>query len=145
MNFRGGASQAGGQRRAAVVDLTALIDVVFQLLIFFLLTSTYVSQQATASPPVPMEVPEASDEASSAPHDQVTITVSSEGQILFGDESVASLEELVPRLVEAKTKNPRVVALIRGHQNVNFGRIAAVTELIHATNIKLSTVRLPEE
>ena len=43
MNFRSDGTVR--LREAVVVDLTALIDVIFQLLIFFLLTSTYVSQQ----------------------------------------------------------------------------------------------------
>lgn len=50
MNFRQSPSMLS-RRAAAVVDITALIDVVFQLLIFFLLTSSYVSQQATPKAP----------------------------------------------------------------------------------------------
>ena len=45
MNFRGGHRGLGNRKRAlidgAAVDLTPLIDVTFQLLIFFLLTATF--------------------------------------------------------------------------------------------------------
>ena len=72
MNFRGASNSRVG-RRAIEVDLTALVDVVFQLLIFFLLTSNYVVQQSQQAPQVPVELPESSLEAEQQPIEDFTV------------------------------------------------------------------------
>ena len=55
VNFRGGTS-LGRAREAPRVDLTPLIDIVFLLLIFFLITTTFTKEKR---PMVPLQEPEA--------------------------------------------------------------------------------------
>ncbi len=137
MNFR----DAPGRRRrtATVVDLTALIDVVFQLLIFFLLTSSYVSQQSSASPRVDVELPESSLEAQDQRLDDKTIEINAEGALFLDGEAVTP-EELQVRLVKARNKNPKTVVLIRGDQAVPYGRIAQVMSMAQAAQLQVSAV-----
>ena len=123
-----------------MVDLTALIDVVFQLLIFFLLTSSYVSQQAVASPQVPVDVPESSLDAKETPHTQFTIAVTADGKIFIEDDRAVGVEELTVRLVELKQKNPATIVLLRGDQNVSYGRIAEIMTVIRAAGLPISAV-----
>lgn len=140
MNFRGSASEAA-RRKGVVVDMTALIDVVFQLLIFFLLTSSYVSSQAAAqSPQVPVDLPETSLNAQQQPHDQVTIVITSGGEIVLGSDDRITLEELTGRLLKTKAANPRTVVLIRGDQSVPYGRVAQVMGVIRTVNLPVSAV-----
>ena len=145
MNFRDGASAARAQRRAVVVDLTALIDVVFQLLIFFLLTSSYVSQQATAASSIPLEVPEAESESSAVPHQQVIIVIGDQGQISLNGEGGLSLQELQNRLIAYRNDHSDAVALIQGSTAIPFGRIDQIMQIVHRVNIPLSVVPLLEE
>ena len=145
MNFRDGGSTARAQRRAVVVDLTALIDVVFQLLIFFLLTSTYVSQQATAASSIPLEVPESENESTPIPHEQVVISIGDEGSITLNDESGLSVEELQSRLIGHRNENEKTVVLIQGSTAVPYGRIDEIMQVVHRVNIPLSVVPLPEK
>ena len=140
MNFRSDGQTERARRRAVVVDLTALIDVVFQLLIFFLLTSTYVSQQASAAAQVPVELPESSLAADTLPHTQITISVTADGTLVVDDDPPVGIDELAVRLVKAREDNPRTVVLIRGDQNVAYGRIAAVLAIIRAANLPVSAV-----
>ena len=139
MNFRGPGAEAA-RRRGVVVDMTALIDVVFQLLIFFLLTSSYVSSQAAQSPQVPVDLPETSLNAQQQPHDQVTIVITSAGEIVLGSEDRVTLEELTGRLLKTKAANPRTVVLIRGDQTVPYGRVAQVMGVIRTVNLPVSAV-----
>lgn len=120
--------------------MTALIDVVFQLLIFFLLTSSYVSSQAAQAPQVPVDLPETSLEAKEQPHDQFTIVITSEGQVVISDGDQVGLEELANRLVKLKEENPRTVVLIRGDQTVPYGRVAQVMAVIRTVNLPVSAV-----
>ena len=139
MNFRGPTLERA-RRRGVVVDMTALIDVVFQLLIFFLLTSTYVSSQAAVSPQVPVDLPETSLDAKEQPHDQFTIVVTSNGEVLVAADEKVGLEELGVRLLRAKQDNPRTVVLIRGDQSVPYGRVAQVMSVIRTVNLPVSAV-----
>ena len=76
MNFRSARAPRG-----SVLDLTPLIDVIFQLLIFFLLTSSYVDQQQSASATVPVELPESSLEASTSPAEELVLTIDERGSV----------------------------------------------------------------
>ena len=139
MNFRGG-NGARARRTAAVVDITALIDVVFQLLIFFLLTSSYVSQARSSAPQIPVELPESSLEATAQPARDFNIVVKSTGEIFVGDEEQVSIEELAVRLARAQAENPKTVILIRGDQTVAYGRIAQVMTVARSLRLPISAV-----
>ncbi|MCA9527273.1 MAG: biopolymer transporter ExbD [Myxococcales bacterium] len=137
MNFRQSPSMLS-RRAAAVVDITALIDVVFQLLIFFLLTSSYVSQQATPkAPQVPLDLPETSLEATDQRADDVTVSVDAAGGV-FLDGQPVTLEELGVRLAKAANRNPNTIVLIRGDESVAYGRIAEVMTIARASKLKIS-------
>ncbi|MCA9542123.1 MAG: biopolymer transporter ExbD [Myxococcales bacterium] len=137
MNFR--TPSSGARRNAAVVDITALVDVVFQLLIFFLLTSSYVSQQGRQTPQVPVELPESTLQAEAMPFDDLTIAVDAEGAIFLDAEPV-TLEELGVRLARTAERNANTVVLIRGDQAVPYGRIAQIMAIARASRLKISAV-----
>lgn len=139
MNFRkdpSGLAKRGG----IVVDMTALIDVVFQLLIFFLLTSSYVTQNQSnqnSSAKVPVELPESDLAATNTKVDDLTISINEAGEI-FLDEARVTLEELGVELLRAAEKNPRTVVLIRGDETVPYGRIAQVMAVARASRLRIS-------
>ncbi|MCB9522070.1 MAG: biopolymer transporter ExbD [Myxococcales bacterium] len=142
MNFR--SAPSGLSRRAAtVVDITALVDVVFQLLIFFLLTSSYVSQPPTPSddPQVPVDLPEASLTAENQKVEDFTIVVDAEGQIFVGPESEqVTVEALANRLARVADANPATVVLIRGDERVRHGRIAQIMAVARMSRLRISVV-----
>lgn len=139
MNFRGGPS--GLRKRAAtVVDITALVDVVFQLLIFFLLTSTYITQEGQApSPRVQVDLPESNRDADPNTIDDVTVTIDEAGAMTVGDEPV-NLDQLSVLLQRAKNDKPNTIVLVRGDQNALFGRVAQVMELARVAQLQVSVV-----
>ena len=138
MNFRNG-STGLGKRGGVVVDMTALIDVVFQLLIFFLLTSSYVaqSQNNKSSAKVPVDLPESSLAASATQADDLTIAINASGEV-FLDEARVTIEELGVELLRAAAKNPQTVVLIRGDETVPYGRIAQVMAVARASRLRIS-------
>ncbi|MEM9799206.1 MAG: biopolymer transporter ExbD [Planctomycetota bacterium] len=70
------------KRRRSVIELTPLIDVVFQLLVFFLLTASFVR------PSVRLDLPSGtiSDEAGEAP---IVVDVGANGELRIDGEAVA--------------------------------------------------------
>jgi biopolymer transport protein ExbD len=71
---------------AAGVDITPLLDVVFQLLLFFILTSALVQSS------IELDLPE-SNQSSEALEADLVISVDHEGRIFFNDR-IVNLEEV---------------------------------------------------
>ncbi|MCA9545148.1 MAG: biopolymer transporter ExbD, partial [Myxococcales bacterium] len=114
-----------------------------QLLIFFLLTSSYVSQPPTPSddPQVPVDLPEASLTAENQKVEDFTIVVDAEGQIFVGPESEqVTVEALANRLARVADANPATVVLIRGDERVRHGRIAQIMAVARMSRLRISVV-----
>ncbi len=136
MNFRG--SPGGRSRRApTVVDITPLIDVVFLLLIFFVLTSSMVDQQA-AEASARVEVDQAATDlkATTVQYDDITVVIDAGGTIHLEDE-VVQPSELAPRFCPAKNRNPNTLLLLRADDNVAHGKVAQIMAHAYACQLRV--------
>ena len=99
MNLGDRASGLRARRRArqggAVVDLTPLIDIVFQLLIFFLLTATF-----QVNPSFQVKLPKAQNRDTTAQPKSVVVTVDPSG-VMEVDGNRVDARELALRLCKA--------------------------------------------
>ncbi|KKM77628.1 hypothetical protein LCGC14_1368090 [marine sediment metagenome] len=92
------------------VDLTPLIDVVFLLLIFFMVSTTF-----TRESHMQVELPEASGEpASPAEVKQIDVVINAQGQYVLNDKALVNnrretLERGVNELAEGDTKLPFII------------------------------------
>lgn len=135
MNFRAGLKK----KPTTVLDMTPLVDVVFQLLIFFLLTSTYVQQSQQSASSVPVELPESSLEASQQAPEELVISIDNRGLIYFKDEEL-SLDQLAASLQRVAQSKPNTIVLVRGDQSVPYGRVGQVMSLVRASGLRLSAM-----
>ena len=135
MNFRRGRKK----RPPTVLDMTPLVDVVFQLLIFFLLTSTYVQVERASSTSVPVELPESNLSANDQLPEEIIVSINQDGEVFFGDD-VVTLEELAMRLVRTANNNPKSIVLVRGDQRVPYGRIGQVMSIVRASGLRMSAL-----
>lgn len=135
MNFRAGLKK----RATSVLDMTPLVDVVFQLLIFFLLTSTYVQQSQQSASAVPVELPESSLAASPSAPEELVITIDERGDVYLKDEAI-SLDELAASLTRIAQNKPNTIVLVRGDQLVSYGRVGQVMSIVRASGLRLSAV-----
>lgn len=133
MNFRG----SGSGRAPTVVDITALVDVVFQLLIFFLLTSSYVSSQA---PSMDVQLPEASVQALLEQKKDFSVTIQADGTLVVDDGREVGVDELGVELTRVVNRDPDTIVLIRGDREVNYGRVVEVMGMAKALNLQVSVV-----
>lgn len=97
MSFRGRGmgARAHRRRRETLVDLTPLIDIVFQLLIFFLLTATFQD-----TPSFKVKLPKAKNTDVSQESKAVVVTLGAEGTYEV-DGKVVDARELEMRLCVA--------------------------------------------
>lgn len=135
MNFR----QGRRKRPQALLDMTPLVDVVFQLLIFFLLTSTYVQESQNNSAAVPVELPESSLAAEQTPPKAMIVSIDQAGS-LYLDGRELTLEELNYELSKVAQHAPNTIVLVRGDERVSYGQIARIMSLVRAFGLRLSAV-----
>lgn len=106
------------------VDLTPMIDVVFQLLIFFMLSATFVVQSS-----IEIEMPEAEGTTELEQKDlSITLTYADNGagEIYLDNQRVANMDELGQVLRLKVEENPNVFVLVRGDKRTDIGRLVEV-------------------
>ncbi|MCK5696805.1 MAG: biopolymer transporter ExbD [Gammaproteobacteria bacterium] len=105
----------GRRRTSNVPNLTPLIDIVFLLLVFFMLTSHFVRDEV-----LNIDLPEAdSGEALDEPQ-QVEVIINEEGDYSVNSQRV-SLEALEQLLVTELSEQKEKIVRIRGDENVDLG------------------------
>ncbi len=122
-------------KRMTALNPISIADIVLLLIIFFLLTSTFVIQQG-----IRVKLPKAFSEES-APPDRITITMTEAGQLFLGDGLVGldNLEILLKEKIE-ELGNPLVV--IRSDRTVIIGKAVRVMDIAReagATRLLIAT------
>ncbi|MBQ9205203.1 MAG: biopolymer transporter ExbD [Treponema sp.] len=114
------------KKRGVAVDLTPMIDVVFQLILFFLVSTTF-----AVLPAINVNLPESST-AQGADIAGITITMQSNGKMWFNDEQV-SFSTLAQKLAafdtEGTAKEEYPVTL-EADENVTNGSIVKVFDVL---------------
>ena len=124
---------SGRKRMHFHLNITPMIDIVFLLLIFFMLTSSFINQRA-----IKIDLPETSH-ADEKVEEDIVISIDSKGKISLGPEPL-SLTELPERLKEKIGMAARKNVIIRGDRNVNFGTAVKVMDVVRGTGAEGMTV-----
>ncbi len=119
MDFRPrGKSQVG-----PVLELTPLVDVVFLLLIFFLLTATFVR-----NPNIPIDLPEASVHQTTPTKRDVRVGITSEGELRWQGRPI-TLDRLGSELRSLHSESPGSMVLIQADRSSRHGKVVQVMDL----------------
>ena len=119
------------------LDMTPLIDVVFQLLIFFMLSSTFIVQIT-----IQIEIPEAEGAAQLEQKDlSVTLAYGTggpdgKGKIYVNSKEVPSIEELTRILSERAAERPDIMLLVRTDARTDTGRLVEVLGIASSVGIQ---------
>lgn len=135
MNFRGGHS--GGLRNrkrslidGAAVDLTPLIDVTFQLLIFFLLTATFNNDAAFK-----VKLPKATANDPATETKAIVVEISEDGRFEV-DKKVVDEAELQTRLCMAAKEIGASTVNIKADQNTKHEKVVQAMDVAKACGIE---------
>ncbi len=99
------------RREVVGLEITPLIDVVFLLLIFFMLSTTFV-----VSPGIRINLPKARSEPVQHKTQDVRVKIDAKGTLFFADRR-ASPEDLDARFREAARANPDTLVIIEADGN----------------------------
>jgi len=116
-------------RRKAVINLTPLIDVLFMLLIFFV-----VSTQFREHPAIPVELPTAAH-AVPGRVDPFEVTIEKDGRIHFRGR-VVGLAALEPGFREHLKTSPDDFLSIRADTNTSYGVVIQVMDIARTSGVK---------
>jgi biopolymer transport protein ExbD len=125
------------QRRSPNPDLTPLIDVVFQLLLFFMLSSTFVVQTS-----IQIEMPQAQGATRLEDKDlSVTLAYGTDGpggkgKIYVNNDEIPTMEELSKRLSEEARLRPDIQLLVRTDSRTDAGRLMEVLGIATSVGIE---------
>jgi biopolymer transport protein ExbD len=128
-------------RQEVDINLTPLIDVVFLLLIFFMVSTTF-----TRETHLSIDLPEASSQASRATDTQIEITVTREGDyaingvslvnrdaqtLRMGIEKVSAGDNAIPMIITADSATPHqsVVTALDVAGQLGFSHLSITTKL----------------
>jgi len=118
------------------INVSPLIDMVFILLIFFIVTTVFVEETG-----VEVDKPQSAS-AVALEKNSILLAVTSQGQIVYGGREigVAGVRPLVKRLTQAED----MPVIIQGDENSNYGLIVQVIDeakLGGAQNVSLASER----
>jgi biopolymer transport protein ExbD len=122
------------RRRKASINITPLIDIVFQLLIFFVVTTTFRAHVPLA---VQLELPEAktAEELGKQQIERLEIKIGPDETIYVNDKPVAA-EKLADTFSAAKRKNPNVLLQLSADKRVSYGTIVTVMDAARDAGIR---------
>jgi biopolymer transport protein ExbD len=119
--------------------MTPLIDVVLMLVIFFMLTTTFV-----LSPGIEVDLPRGHTSQEPRERDAI-ITMTREGAIYFQDAQV-SLETLRAVLQRARNRQPELRVVIKADTLVPHGQVVSVMDIAKYLGIdRLAVATAPPE
>lgn len=104
------------------LNMTPMIDVVFNLLIFFLLTLAF------TRPIFDVDLPGAThSHVEPEPKEEIAISLTREGQIIVGETAVP-LEQLQHRIEAMLAQNPQRLVRLQADRQSQFGLFVAVMD-----------------
>lgn len=106
-----------------------MIDIMFFLLVFFMLSTMYMVQLKT----VPIQLPTAT---SASMETRTTFAVSlKKDHTIYLDDKKTDLKTLLTRAVVEQKKNPNFAIVIRADKDIDYGRVIAFMDALRAAGV----------
>ena len=110
------------RKRRVIINITSLIDVLFLLLIFFMVTSTFLEQ-----PGMKLELPSAKS-AEVSQVENLVLYIGPGGEILFNDRAV-TLDDLPGAIEEAVPQAAEKTLVLKADKTVQHGTVVSVMDI----------------
>lgn len=124
----------------AELNITPLMDLVFVLLIIFMITTPLLEQQ------LPVDLPKSSQAASSNlpnPKSIVPLTIHKDGAVLLGQDAVG-LDQLPGALNRRRAADPELVVSLRADSAVPYETIFRALEAVRSAGARLDLANFPD-
>ncbi len=115
----------------ADVDLTPMLDVVFILLIFFIVTSTFIQEKTLGAEPPPPPSPSNPDQ-----QDQAILIFVNETDQIWVNRKPTDISGVRPTMERLRAENPNVALVIQAHPAARTGLIIRIRDLAYSAKME---------
>ncbi len=112
-----------------IINLTPMVDMLFLILLFFLVTSSFIEQ-----PNIKLELP-STKYASTSKIEERILTISQDGKLFFRNEPVER-KNLVSILKNAFSKQDDKTLVLRADKNVSYGVVVDVMDAAKGAGLR---------
>ncbi len=119
MNLRG-----DKKRSDLLIDLTPMIDVVFLMLIFFMVSTSF-----TAANSLKLELPQSKAQVANKEEKQVSISINADGELFVQEERVKD-GDLRRRVLNVSKGDPNMRVVLRADAEAKHKRVVYVLDTI---------------
>jgi biopolymer transport protein ExbD len=116
-------------RKKIYINITSLIDVIFMMLLFFMITSTFLEQ-----PGIKLELPTARTSANAEPQEYV-LTVDKKGELFLNRQPV-TLAELEAEIRKVLPKMKDSALVLKADQEITHGLVVRVMDMARRGGVK---------
>jgi biopolymer transport protein ExbD len=111
------------------INVTPMVDITLVLLIIFMVTATFISEQA-----LQVHLPKVVKEEK-APHPALTVTLGPKGELMFNREAT-SLGRLTQQMAEESSGDPEVKVILKASKEITYEKLAEVIDAIKLGGIQ---------
>ncbi|MDX8387326.1 MAG: biopolymer transporter ExbD [Ghiorsea sp.] len=119
MNLRG-----NKKRSDLLVDLTPMIDVVFLMLIFFMVSTSF-----SANNSLKLDLPQSKAQAANKDEKQVVVSINADGRLFVQDESIED-GDLRRRILNVSKGDPNMRVILRADAEARHKRVVYVLDTV---------------
>lgn len=119
----------GKKAKGGLLDITPLVDLVFLLIIFFLLSTTF-----RVFPGIRIDLPSASSQKINAEKKEIIVSVDKAGTVYVNKDPVDPTG-LISRLTASAQEDKDTTVLIKGDREAGFGRIVDLLDTVKHTGL----------
>lgn len=128
------------RRDDARIEITPLVDMVFLLLIFFMLSTTFI-----VTPGIKVNLPQSSAEKVTQAKKEVQVVVTEDNRV-FVEGMLVDVRELEERLVEVARTDPQTLIIIKADAKALHGKVVEVMDIAKQSGLnRLAIATQPKE
>lgn len=116
--------------RSPKLMIIPMIDIIFFLLVFFMMSTLYMVEQNVLPIALPQSTASQTDQTALTP-----ITLTAQGRILIGQEEI-SREILSIRIKAELNRNPETSFLLRADRQVEYGRVVELLDELKRLGVR---------
>lgn len=122
------------QRRVVSADLTPMIDVTFQLILFFVVTTEFIQSRDQTVDGIQVDLPRVDAQPVVEQPTDVSIWVARDGGLFVGEQPV-DVDAVRGLLRRAAANDPNTLVVIRADVGVPHGRVVEVMDVARAEGL----------